>query len=95
MHTHTLPEKRGLLPNPITSDLEHDRFYHLDIVRMTPCEMWAEHVLLTEALARRIFDKAPDRFVGIGGEALTERQWLTERLERLSERQPRRKGRAA
>jgi hypothetical protein len=77
--------RRRLIPDPTRSDVDHDRFYHLDLDEMDDDDVWAERHVLAHRLAQIVFRRVHE----------PSSVWIRERLVRLGAEQRRRRRRAA
>ena len=89
-------QRRTLIPDETASEEQSLRARHQDLDDLAPADVWAELILLRPHLARLLFQR--QRRLCIvrtdHGVLVDEREWATERIERL-ERLLARRGRAA
>ena len=82
---------RRLIPNPLRTYEECERYQHRDIGNLTPTQAWAERELLGARLASLIFEGEDGRLVSVDhGTTIYESQWIQERLKHLARRVDRR-----
>jgi hypothetical protein len=77
----TVTQPLEIIPSPASSERVWRRFHHHDLDEMTPAQRWAEHVLVTAALAEHIHRRRRPRV--LDERLTTDRDWLIDRLRRL------------
>jgi hypothetical protein len=81
MSTRRIPD---LIPHPIDTLEQAERFRHRDIATLDPIRAWAECELLERRLAMLTYRRdRPRTWFSSTGEPTTETAWIQERVARL------------
>jgi hypothetical protein len=84
-----------LVPIPVRTFEDHERFLGLDVPTLTPSQLWAERVLLKTVLAEIIAKHRRDRWLMVGLDTTRESEWIRDRIAALDEEARRRRSAAA
>jgi len=85
--------RRRLIPSPIDTFEDQERFHHRDVPGLTSLQLWAEALRAEDALSKRVFQRRRLRIVAVDPliGTVSDLEWIRARITRLR-RELRRRG---
>jgi hypothetical protein len=81
----------AVIPYPAETDAHFHRLGHADLAILTADALWSESIVLTTALADRLFGRQRDELLIINNRPFRESGWLRQRLQLIAQELRRRR----